>query len=114
MATSLRISSEWHVVATLAGDFVVPVSDLAPFHGATGAQVSRAQCSGCVTDFVRRDDWLGNGWRSASWLSYRFGNLENAAEYLILELKVFDYLLLLLAYGLTEYSEDHLKRLEKK
>ena len=35
------------------------------------------------------------------------------AEYLILELKVFDYLLLLLAYGLTEYSEDHPKWLEK-
>jgi len=39
---------------------------------------------------------------------------EFLAEYLILELKVFDYLLLFLAYGLTEYSEDHPKRLEKK
>jgi len=30
------------------------------------------------------------------------------------QLKVFDDLFLFLAYGLTEYSEDHLERLEKK
>ena len=39
---------------------------------------------------------------------------EFRAEYLILQLKVLDYLLLLLAYGLAEYSENHPKRLEKK
>ena len=36
------------------------------------------------------------------------------SKYLILQLKVFDDLFLFLSYGLTEYSEDHLERLEKK
>ena len=36
------------------------------------------------------------------------------AKYLILQLKVFDYLFLFVAYGLAEYSEDHLQWLEKK
>ena len=40
--------------------------------------------------------------------------VELLAKYLILQLKVFNYLFLFLAHGLTEYSEDHLERLEKK
>jgi hypothetical protein len=36
------------------------------------------------------------------------------AKYLILQLKVFDYLFLFPAYGLTEYSEDDLQGVQKK
>ncbi len=43
-------------------------------HGATGAYVSRPQGSSCVTNFARSDEGLGIRWRSASWLTCRFGH----------------------------------------
>ena len=60
-----------------ADDLAVQFMVRTQCHGETGAYNSRAQCSSCVTNFARRDVWLGIRWRSASLLSCRFANLED-------------------------------------